>query len=477
MLAPFRRRGHHDPDPGGGEREAHRATAATQPPLTVEERPQGQHLLARFAVGPRKQSHSAFQLGAGRFPLAQGAQHSAEANPGLTLGTRAVGGDRVGTRQGSLVGGLCRLELTHALVHIADPSIELREGRMGRRERQTETLAPLLKVRKGRGQVARIALQFPECPQGFCHVRVAPQLAVALQRRQQLRPRRIKSSQLAQAVGGVARDERQAGIPRPKMEGKSDLGLAQALQRIPVARLAEQRRAVAVGHCAQVGVPWIAALTQARQGLVEQNQGSIVLAPLRALFTNFEQRVGAQLVALWQLDAGVFEGALGRGPGLFLESALEQAESEAVPRARARTLQPTALVNEAYLKLIDQRSVGFESRGRFLAIASTAMRRGLFEHARARLAEKRGAGAERVELFEVASALDETPEAILALESALESFAAVDPLNARIVELRWFAGLDVDATAAILEVSPCTVERGWRAARAWLRERVESELG
>lgn len=143
---------------------------------------------------------------------------------------------------------------------------------------------------------------------------------------------------------------------------------------------------------------------------------------------------------------------------------------------RGHTLQPTALVNEAYLKLIDQRSVGFESKGHFLAIASTAMRRVLAEHARARLAEKRGGGAERVELFEVESALDETPEALVALESALERFAAVDPMNARIVELRWFAGLDVEQIASILDVSTRTVERGWRAARAWLRERVASEL-
>ncbi len=142
-------------------------------------------------------------------------------------------------------------------------------------------------------------------------------------------------------------------------------------------------------------------------------------------------------------------------------------------RERANhTLQPTALVNEAYLKLVDQRVQGFENRGHFLAIAATAMRRILLEHARKRLAEKRGGGAQQVTLFEVESVLDDRPEALMALDEALTQFAKVDPQNARIVELRWFGGLDVEATAATLDVSTRTVERGWRAAKAWLRDRL-----
>ena len=139
------------------------------------------------------------------------------------------------------------------------------------------------------------------------------------------------------------------------------------------------------------------------------------------------------------------------------------------------TLQPTALVNEAYLRLVDQRAQNWESKNHFLAIASTAMRRVLLEHARARLADKRGGAAERVTLFEVASALEDQPETTVALDEALEHFAAIDPQNARIVELRWFGGLDVPATAAIMNVSTRTVERGWRAAAAWLRERLGEE--
>jgi RNA polymerase sigma factor (TIGR02999 family) len=136
------------------------------------------------------------------------------------------------------------------------------------------------------------------------------------------------------------------------------------------------------------------------------------------------------------------------------------------------TLQPTALVHEAYFKLVDQRDRSWESKAHFLAIASTAMRRVLLEHARARLAEKRGGGLERVTLFEVPSALDERPAALVALDEALERFALIDPENARIVELRWFGGLASEETAAVLGVSTRTVERGWRAARAWLRDQL-----
>lgn len=143
--------------------------------------------------------------------------------------------------------------------------------------------------------------------------------------------------------------------------------------------------------------------------------------------------------------------------------------------AGSHTLQSTALVNEAYLRLVDQRDRNWESKNHFLAIASTAMRRVLLEHARARMAEKRGGGAERVTFFEVASAVEDRPENLVALDEALERFAEVDPANARIAELRWFGGLSVAETAAVLEVSTRTVERGWRAAAAWLRDRLEAD--
>lgn len=141
---------------------------------------------------------------------------------------------------------------------------------------------------------------------------------------------------------------------------------------------------------------------------------------------------------------------------------------------QGHTLQPTALVNEAYLRLVHQHHQGWETKGHFLAVASTAMRRVLLEHARARLADKRGGGAQRVTLFEVASAAEEEPEALVALDEALEHFATLDPENARIVEMRWFGGLGVEEVAASLGVSTRTVERGWRAAAAWLRARLSA---
>ena len=143
-------------------------------------------------------------------------------------------------------------------------------------------------------------------------------------------------------------------------------------------------------------------------------------------------------------------------------------------RERAdHTLQPTALVNEVYLKLIDQRERDWVDRGHFLSIASTAMRRILLEHARARVADKRGGGACRVTFFDVPSVLDDSPECTLALDTALEEFAQFDPRNAKIVELSWFGGLSHEEIAALLEVSVRTVERGWRVSRAWLRQRLE----
>jgi len=140
---------------------------------------------------------------------------------------------------------------------------------------------------------------------------------------------------------------------------------------------------------------------------------------------------------------------------------------------RDHTLQPTALVNEAYLRLVDQRDRQWEDRGHFLAIAATAMRRVLLESARAKLSDKRGGGRRAVTLFEVESALEEEPEAVVALEEALEAFAKVDPEGARVVEMRWFGGLGTQEIAEVLGVTTRTVERSWRASRAWLRERLQ----
>ena len=178
-------------------------------------------------------------------------------------------------------------------------------------------------------------------------------------------------------------------------------------------------------------------------------------------------------------------GRMRDGDGEVLPALVDAVQSELREMAarhlraerRDHTLQPTALVNEAYLRLVEQRAQDWSNKNHFLAIASTAMRRVLLEHARARLAEKRGGGADRVELFEVASAFEERPEVLVRLDAALEKFAEIDPQNAQIVEMRWFGGLGTSEAATALGVSTRTVERGWRAAAAWLRQRLEEDEG
>jgi RNA polymerase sigma factor (TIGR02999 family) len=133
-----------------------------------------------------------------------------------------------------------------------------------------------------------------------------------------------------------------------------------------------------------------------------------------------------------------------------------------------RTLQTTALVHEAYLRLVDTRRVRWESRAHFLSVAAQAMRRILVDAARARGARKRGGGAAIVPLDEAALLAPQREASLIALDEALTALAAVDPRKSRVVELRYFGGLSVEETAAVLHVSPETVHRDWRVAKAWL---------
>jgi RNA polymerase sigma factor (TIGR02999 family) len=137
------------------------------------------------------------------------------------------------------------------------------------------------------------------------------------------------------------------------------------------------------------------------------------------------------------------------------------------------TLQPTALVHEAWVRLIDAREVGAEGHGRFLGIASKVMRRILVEHARARRRLKRGGGWRRIEL---APGTDVEPFAendVLAVDALLEELAGLSERQAQIVELRFFSGLSVEQAARATGLSERTVEREWRFARAWLSERLD----
>jgi RNA polymerase sigma factor (TIGR02999 family) len=134
------------------------------------------------------------------------------------------------------------------------------------------------------------------------------------------------------------------------------------------------------------------------------------------------------------------------------------------------TLQPTALVHEAYLRLVDQRGVNWQNRAHFFGIAAQMMRRILVDHARRRQAAKRDAPVFRLETAGGAGA-EKDPE-LLALDVALEGLEALDPRQARIVELRFFGGLTVEETAEVAGISPATVKREWQTARAWLAREI-----
>ncbi len=133
-----------------------------------------------------------------------------------------------------------------------------------------------------------------------------------------------------------------------------------------------------------------------------------------------------------------------------------------------RTIQTTALVHEAYLKLIDVTSVDWKHRAHFFAVSAQIMRRILLDQARRRVAAKRGGLAPRVNLDEVPDIGWGRARELIALDDALKALQAVDPRKARVIELRFFAGLSIDETAEVLKVSSDTVKRDWRLARAWL---------
>jgi len=144
-------------------------------------------------------------------------------------------------------------------------------------------------------------------------------------------------------------------------------------------------------------------------------------------------------------------------------------------RERAgHTLQPTALVHEAYLRLARETGTEWEDRAHFLAIAATAMRRVLVDHARARGAAKRGGGRTWVTLHEELAAQAEQSVDVLALDQALTRLSSIDERQGKVVELRFFGGLEIRETALLLKVSEGTVKRDWRHAKAWLRRELSA---
>jgi RNA polymerase sigma-70 factor (ECF subfamily) len=133
-----------------------------------------------------------------------------------------------------------------------------------------------------------------------------------------------------------------------------------------------------------------------------------------------------------------------------------------------RTIQTTALVHEAYLKLVDVSKVDWQHRAHFFAIAAQIMRRILLDRARRRVAAKRGGAAKKVNLDEAPDVGSGRAREIIALDDALNALAKIDPRKARVVELRFFAGLSVEETAEVVQISSVTVMRDWKLARAWL---------
>lgn len=143
---------------------------------------------------------------------------------------------------------------------------------------------------------------------------------------------------------------------------------------------------------------------------------------------------------------------------------------------REHTLQPTALVNEAYLKLVRQRNIRWQNRAQFFGVAAQLMRRILVDHARANSADKRGGDRVNVSLKNIGAFGTQAEADVLALHDVLNRLAEIDSDQSRIVELRFFGGLTIEETAEVMHVSHSTVEREWKIAKAWLkRELTRSE--
>ncbi len=177
-----------------------------------------------------------------------------------------------------------------------------------------------------------------------------------------------------------------------------------------------------------------------------------------------QQRV-TELLAHWSQGD---DAALAELTPLVYEELRHLAHRQMAGERPDHTLQTTALVNEAYLRLADQTNPRWQNRAHFFAVAARAMRQILVSYARSQRAQKRGGGALKVDLDEAALISPEQTEAILDLNDALERLAMLDSRTAHVVELRFFGGLNQDEMAEVLKISPVTVRRDWVFAKAWL---------
>jgi RNA polymerase sigma factor (TIGR02999 family) len=178
------------------------------------------------------------------------------------------------------------------------------------------------------------------------------------------------------------------------------------------------------------------------------------------------------VTGLLQAWGGGDAAALGQLVPIVYEELHRQAQRYLQRESPGHTLQTTALVHEAYLRLVDQRQAHWQNRAQFFGVAAQQMRRILVDYARRHQAAKRGGSAVQVPFDEGAVAATASEVDVVALDDALTRLAVLDPQQARVVELRYFTGLGIEETAEALGISPATVKREWAMARAWLKREL-----
>ena len=191
---------------------------------------------------------------------------------------------------------------------------------------------------------------------------------------------------------------------------------------------------------------------------------------------NEDRGAGAGNSALAALDAFLVGGSKNSTVNTALPAVYDELRRLAASYLRRErsdhTLQPTALVHESYLRLLNQKTVDWSNRLEFLSIAARMMRRILSDHASARSAQKRGSGEAKLQLDEALEFCDDRAIDLAAVDEALRDLEAMDPRQAQLVELRFFGGLTIDETAEVMEISPATVKREWMTARRWLQREL-----
>ena len=220
--------------------------------------------------------------------------------------------------------------------------------------------------------------------------------------------------------------------------------------------------------------------------MIVPRRGNLISAPITPVKSPaldsaaFEKKAETAMPDKGQVTRWLIAGSEGDAHALesLLPLVYDELHRQAVGffrRERAgHTLQPTALVNEVYLRLVNQQEVSWQNRAQFFGIAAQMMRRILVSHARGREAKKRGGAVQHITLQEELAAAPERDLNLLALDDALTRLGTLDPNKSRMVELRFFSGLSVEETAEVMGVSPRTIDRQWQTAKAWLHREISA---